>query len=167
MCCFELLTLTVLLVWIQWNSPSCGWWWTAFLAFLLPHLCVHEFSHDVQQLRQARSACMTTSLPAVLLHSCCMLIQTRMRMSINSNVTAVRRSIRGTLLCDSSRGVQAFWLKLCTQSHILNSGSQKEFLVKTQEFGGRKLPDVSQVSSSARSSLSVRSKSVFTASAFT
>lgn len=88
-------------------------------------------------------------------------------VSINSNVTAARRSIRGTLPCDSSGGVQAFWLKLCTQSHILNSGSREEFLVKTREFGGRKLPDVSQVSSSARSSLSVRSESVFTAAAFT
>lgn len=43
----------------------------------------------------------------------------------------------------SSGGVQALGLTLCTQAHISNSGSQKEFLVKTQEFGRRKVPDVS------------------------
>lgn len=43
---------------------------------------------------------------------------------------------------------------LCTQFHISNSGSQKEFLVKTQGFWRRKLPDVPQVSSFARSCVS-------------
>lgn len=41
----------------------------------------------------------------------------------------------------------AFRLTLCTQSHISNSGSQKEFLVKTEGFWRRKLPEVPQVSS--------------------
>lgn len=160
MCCFELLTLTVFLVWIQWNSPS------AFLPFYfliyvsMSFRTMHSSSGKRDHALQHPFLLFSSTIVACWFKLAC-------AMSINSNVTAVRCSIRGTLPCDSSRGVQAFWLKLCTQSHILNSGSQEEFLVKTQEFGGRKLPDVSQVSSSARSSLSVRSKSVFTAAAFT